>query len=72
VEELDEIGFYDIIHGKGVVAVEWADRWPEVLPPKHITLAIKIINSSSRRIIISSYGLDLANLVRELEKIADA
>jgi tRNA threonylcarbamoyladenosine biosynthesis protein TsaE len=69
IDELDEIGFYDILDGDGVVAIEWADKWPEVLPLKHMVIAIEMISSSSRRIIISAYGLEPVNLVRELEKI---
>jgi tRNA threonylcarbamoyladenosine biosynthesis protein TsaE len=71
IDELDEIGFHDIIHGEGLVAIEWADRWPEILPAKHINIAIEIIGSSSRRIIISTYGLDLTNLVRGLKTVVD-
>lgn len=32
--ELEQIGFEDILSEGGVAVVEWADRFPELLPPR--------------------------------------
>ena len=45
---LDEYFFKD-----GVTVMEWADRWPEVLPDNTIMVSFKIINEKKREIIIS-------------------
>ena len=41
-EELDEIGFYEFAEPSGgVVLIEWADKFPDVLPKPHIRLEIE-------------------------------
>ena len=40
-EELDDIGFYEYAEdGRGVVLIEWADKFPDALPEPHIRLEI--------------------------------
>ena len=41
-DELDEIGFYEYAEdGRGVVLIEWADKFPDALPEPHIRLEIE-------------------------------
>ncbi|MBR1885704.1 MAG: tRNA (adenosine(37)-N6)-threonylcarbamoyltransferase complex ATPase subunit type 1 TsaE [Schwartzia sp.] len=41
-EELDEIGFYEFAGDeRGVVLIEWADKFPDALPEPHIRLEIE-------------------------------
>lgn len=41
-DELDEIGFYEYAEdNRGVVLIEWADKFPDVLPEPHIRLEIE-------------------------------
>ena len=41
-EELDEIGFYEYAEDdRGVVLIEWADKFPDALPEPHIRLEIE-------------------------------
>lgn len=41
-EELDEIGFYEFSEDeRGVVLIEWADKFPDALPEPHIRLEIE-------------------------------
>ncbi|MBQ4421940.1 MAG: tRNA (adenosine(37)-N6)-threonylcarbamoyltransferase complex ATPase subunit type 1 TsaE [Schwartzia sp.] len=41
-EELDDIGFYEYAEdGRGVVLIEWADKFPDALPEPHIRLEIE-------------------------------
>lgn len=39
--ELEEAGFLDLLEPGNVVAVEWADRFPEALPPDRLELRIE-------------------------------
>jgi tRNA threonylcarbamoyladenosine biosynthesis protein TsaE len=39
-EDLVEIGFYEYFERRGVVIVEWADRFPELLPEDRLELHI--------------------------------
>ena len=41
-DELDEIGFYEYAEDdRGVVLIEWADKFPDALPEPHIRLEIE-------------------------------
>lgn len=40
-EELAELGFSELVDGGGVVVVEWADRFPEALPPESAWLTLE-------------------------------
>lgn len=41
VEEMDEIGYEDYIHGEGVCLIEWANLIEEILPETRIRIAIE-------------------------------
>ena len=40
-EELYEIGFEEYLDGEGVTLIEWADLFPEMLPPDAISVTIR-------------------------------
>ena len=41
VEEMDEIGYEDYIHGEGVCQIEWANLIEEILPETRIRIVIE-------------------------------
>ena len=41
VDELDAAGFLDLLEPGAIVAVEWADRFPEALPRDHLRVEIE-------------------------------
>ena len=41
-------GLEEYIHQGDVVVMEWADRWPEILPDKRIEVRIRIIGDEQR------------------------
>ncbi len=63
-EDLDELGLEEILHGDGVVAIEWPDRLaPGELPADHLAVRIEIPDPEQeddgdgpRRIEIRSEG----------------
>ena len=50
-EEIDDLGLDELIGGTGVVAIEWADRWP-ARPRYGITVRFEEAGEASRRITI--------------------
>ena len=48
--EIEEIGFDEYLSDGGVTVVEWADRFPEVLPARARWLRIKSRDENSREI----------------------
>lgn len=62
-DDLEEIGFYEILCGDGVTAIEWADRLRQSDLDDHVSLHFEIIDDVSRRIFLVAYGLEETNLI---------
>ena len=46
-------GLDEYFYKDGIVAMEWADRWPEILPDRTVRVELAITNASSRLITLS-------------------
>lgn len=58
-EEMDEIGFADMIYGDGVCLIEWAERISDILPERYISVTIgKDLKKGFdyRRIVVEPVG----------------
>lgn len=56
---LDEYFYQD-----GVVALEWADRWPDILPDWNVRIEFEIVDDLLRKITLSAYhdrAVDILN-----------
>ena len=47
-------GLEEVFHQGGVVALEWGDRWPEILPDRTITASFDMVDDSNRMIRFSA------------------
>lgn len=66
--ELEGIGFYEILDGNTVTAIEWADRILGDIYEKYIRIHFEILNPGFRKIILSSHGTMETNILKQLEK----
>jgi tRNA threonylcarbamoyladenosine biosynthesis protein TsaE len=64
--DLEDIGFYEILHGNGVVAIEWPNKLHDFLPD-HLAIHIKVLNDEAREFRITGYGLKANNLINKLK-----
>ena len=67
-------GFEDLLDGEGVVVVEWAERFPEVLPEDRLEIHIEIEPDGGegeppRRLALRGRGPRSVELERALRKI---
>jgi tRNA threonylcarbamoyladenosine biosynthesis protein TsaE len=46
-------GLEEYLHVGGVVVMEWADRWPEILPERRVEVKFEILDEQRRDITIS-------------------
>ena len=60
---LDEYFYQD-----GVVAMEWADRWPEVLPGWRLKVEFAIVDDHSRKISLSGYHPRAVEILKNMGK----
>jgi tRNA threonylcarbamoyladenosine biosynthesis protein TsaE len=63
--EFEDIGLYEIINSDGVVAIEWADRAQDELPSEHLAFHFEILDDDTRKIYISAFGIQSANLIKK-------
>jgi len=66
VSDFLNAGLDEFLHGNGVAVVEWGDRWPELLPERHVKVHIAIVNEHSREILFSAI---LPEALSILEKV---
>ncbi len=59
---LDEYFYQD-----GVVVMEWADRWPEILPGWSVEVGFAIVDERSRRITLSGCHLRALEILGNVE-----
>jgi tRNA threonylcarbamoyladenosine biosynthesis protein TsaE len=55
-DELEAIGFTELLDQGGVVVVEWAARIADLLPPDRIDVRIEAVGESARRITVRRPG----------------
>lgn len=67
--ELEDTGIFEILHGNGVVAIEWADKLDQNTLSEHLAVDFEIINDETRKITMTSYGHHTFILLEKLEKI---
>ena len=68
-EELDEIGFFDILYGGGVVVVEWADKVPAQTFSEYVRIEFRMRKDDSREIRITGTGPEAIRVLEAVEKL---
>lgn len=51
-QELENIGIYDYLYSDGIVMVEWADKFINIMPPKAVYIKFEIKSKKTRKITI--------------------
>ena len=52
VEEIEKIGFYNLLTEEGVFFIEWPEKAEELLPDEYFEIRIDIVNGTHRKIRI--------------------
>lgn len=66
--DLEDLELPDLVNGKGVVAIEWADRIAVLELGTHLEVAIETTGDTSRAVRLSGTGQFRSDLLREVEK----
>ncbi len=64
--EIEALGWEDVLAAGGVVAVEWADRFPEELPADHLSLGLEILDEETRSLEVLAQGSGAGLLLERL------
>lgn len=52
-EEIFDTGFEDYVYHDGITVIEWADKFPEILPAERLDIEFDITGLTERNILIS-------------------
>jgi tRNA threonylcarbamoyladenosine biosynthesis protein TsaE len=66
LDEALSAGIEETIHSGQVVVLEWADRWPEILPEHTLTVKLLILDDHCRTIIFSGRHARSSELMAHL------
>jgi len=66
--DLEDLELLDLVNGKGVVAIEWADRINVQELGAYLKISIATTGATSRKIQLLDAGQDRSDLLREVEK----
>lgn len=68
LEEIAELGLDDYLYGKGVSAVEWAEKGLSLLPEEHLSIEIGFLSGKERRLKLKPHGQRYRQLISKLKK----
>ncbi len=66
-KEAEELGLEDYFQGKGITAIEWADKIPSLLPKELLLVRIAYTGKNTRSLEISGKGKRYLNLVGQFQ-----
>ena len=64
--DMGDIGLDEILHNKGIVVIEWADRIEQKLLPGSINIHFELTGEKTRNICIAARDLKNANLLKNI------
>jgi tRNA threonylcarbamoyladenosine biosynthesis protein TsaE len=68
VEEIASLGLDDYLYGKGVCAIEWANKGMPLFPDEHLSIGIIYKGDCRRQITLKAYGQRYCELLDKLGK----
>jgi tRNA threonylcarbamoyladenosine biosynthesis protein TsaE len=71
LDNLSEVlgaGIDDYLYSGGVAVIEWADRWPEILPDETVSVKLVVLDEHSRGITFSGAHARASSVIDALRK----
>jgi tRNA threonylcarbamoyladenosine biosynthesis protein TsaE len=68
IGELDDLGYDEYVSGKGVVAIEWAEKIAKALPSDTVSINFTYIDENKRIIGISGPQKRVRDLVKDIKR----
>ena len=62
-EELDDIGYWEVLEGDGASFVEWARKFPDALPQDFVEMELSVADGSARSVSVRAHGRRSAELL---------
>ena len=65
--EAEELGLEEMFQGRGVTAIEWADKIPSLLPAEALCIRLRYTGAHARSIEITGMGNRYQRLMKDIE-----
>ncbi len=67
IEEIAELGLDDYLYGKGICAIEWANKGMPLFPDEHLSIEIVYKGDTERQFLFKAYGQRYLELLEKIE-----
>ncbi|HAS05036.1 MAG TPA: tRNA (adenosine(37)-N6)-threonylcarbamoyltransferase complex ATPase subunit type 1 TsaE [Dehalococcoidia bacterium] len=67
IQEIAELGLDDYLYGRGICAIEWANRGMPLFPEEHLSIEIVYKGDTERQIIFKAHGQRYIELLEKFE-----
>lgn len=68
VADFLDAGLDEYLYENGITVMEWADRWPELLPERSIKVQLMILDEYSREITLSGYHPKALRILKQIRE----
>lgn len=68
IDDLRDIGMEELVYGKGVTAIEWAERIKDVLPDERLDVTLKWVDDNTRTIEMNAFGRHHKEILKKLRE----
>jgi tRNA threonylcarbamoyladenosine biosynthesis protein TsaE len=62
-----DLGFDEFLDDDGLTVIEWSQFVPQLVPPEHMTIAIRLLEENSRELHFEADGKQYEQLLEELK-----
>jgi len=67
-QEAEELGLEEYFQGRGIMAIEWADKIPSLLPEELLFISIAYFDKNIRSLEIAGNGKRFEELVNQIQR----
>ena len=69
LEEISSLGYEEYFYErKGIVAIEWAEKMKDLLPPEFLKIKLEVVNLWKRKITLEPHGLSYNKVMEKLKR----
>ena len=65
-EEFRRLSPDDYFEGTGLTFVEWADKFPQILPPNHLEIRIEPLGETERNVHVTGHGAEYDPVMKQV------
>ncbi len=65
--EVEELGYEEYFYGPGVSIIEWAEKFPKILPEEHLEIKINILGENERELELTVWGDHYRRIIEKMQ-----